>query len=565
MFFSSRPYHFHQPTFQQKKQGAAVIAAPQHQLTIAAGAAAVQGVRSLAGAARERKQRRKEREASSENDESDSSNVPPSRDASSSTLALAGESGGNSSAANVTQPVDLVWTDLSVLVPDKQAAAAAVASGQMKKRAAAKTLKKAIICKVSGVAAAGRLVAIMGPSGGGKTTLLHALAGQLARAPGVEATGSVIALVPLTTAASSKGDERTSKRTPTRSPPRVAFVQQSDEFFSMLTVRETLELAARLRARKGTPETEISATAEALMRRLGLAKVADARVGGGRARGLSGGERKRLSIACELVGSPAVLFADEPTSGLDSFQAERVVAALSDLAKAEGRTVVASVHQPRSSAFALFDDLVLLAEGKVAYSGPAADALSFFASAEGGSHDCPRHFNPAEFLADLVSVDHSSPEAEEASRARVKGVTDAWEAKQAKEKKGKKGELVSSSHDSQNPNHYHHHHATRTSFLIQLSLLGKRAWRQTTRDKATALARAASSLSSALIFGSIYWRLGKGQASIQDRMGLLQVSAINAAMSALVKTLAAFPRVRCFCFGEFSRKREGKKTTRIFY
>ena len=539
-------------------QGAAVIAAPQHQMTIAAGAAAVQGVRALAGAARERNQR-KQREQEEASEESDSSVSPspvssaaPSRNPSAS--ALAPSAASDPANVNVTQPVDLLWSDLSVFVPDKAAAAAAVASGTMNERAAAKKLKKSILYKVSGVAAAGRLVAIMGPSGGGKTTLLHALAGQLAKAPGLEATGSVVALVPVaatkvetatTTAAAQK------KRTPTRSPPRVAFVQQSDEFFSMLTVRETLELAARLRAKQDTPEAEISATAEALMRRLGLAKVADARVGGGRARGLSGGERKRLSIACELVGSPAVLFADEPTSGLDSFQAERVVSALSDLAKNDGRTVVASIHQPRSSAFALFDDLVLLAEGKVAYSGPAAEALSHFASEEGGGHRCPSHFNPAEFLADLVSVDHSSPEAEEASRERVRGITDAWAAKQETERLnggggggGVGGELFKSPRHS----HSHHHHGSRTSFPTQLSLLGKRAWRQTTRDGATACARAASSLSSALIFGSIYWRLGKGQASIQDRMGLLQVSAINAAMSALVKTLSAFPRVSVCLF-----------------
>jgi len=521
-------------------------------------------VRALAGAARRRRSEQREDASAEESDSSVSPSVAPSSSSSSASspallaLSAKGEQEDSiSSDVNVTRPVDLVWSDLSVLVPDKAAAAAAVASGALRKRAAAKKLKKAILSKVSGVAAAGRLVAIMGPSGGGKTTLLHALAGQLARAPGLQATGSVVALVP--SRRGGGGDAaaaKEAKRTAARSPPRVAFVQQSDEFFSMLTVRETLELAARLRAEEGTPEAQISATAGALMRRLGLAKVADARVGGGSARGLSGGERKRLSIACELVGSPAVLFADEPTSGLDSFQAERVVAALSELARAEGRTVVASIHQPRSSAFALFDDLVLLAEGRVAYSGPAADALAYFASERGGGHGCPPHFNPAEFLADLVSVDHSSPEAEAGSRARVKGITDAWAAKVEREREGGGGkgaaeQLSRSSHRS-------HRRASqggsRTSFLTQLSLLGRRAWRQTTRDRATALARAASSLSSALIFGSIYWRLGKGQASIQDRMGLLQVSAINAAMSALVKTLSAFPRVRRLSF--FSQHRE---------
>ena len=91
--------------------------------------------------------------------------------------------------------------------------------------------------------------------------------------------GSVVALVPTTKKENGAGGAgetaaaASAKRTPARHPPRVAFVQQSDEFFSMLTVRETLELAARLRAKKDTPDAEITATAEALMRRLGLAKV----------------------------------------------------------------------------------------------------------------------------------------------------------------------------------------------------------------------------------------------------------------------------------------------------
>lgn len=448
-------------------QGAAAIAAPAHNLPIAALAAGVSfwRARKAQGGGGKR---------------------PPSAP----------------SAADLahTGPVDIVFTDVTVTVP----------AGRGKNAGT----KKAI-SRVSGVARAGRLTAIMGPSGGGKTTLLHVLAGQLAAGAGVRASGRVGATV-----AGSPG---------VAAPrPRVAFVRQDDAFFSMLTVAETVDMAARLRA----PDEEgAAAEAEGLVRALGLAASSSARVGGPRARGLSGGERKRLAIACELVGSPPVLFADEPTSGLDAFAAGRVVAALKALATA-GRTVVASVHQPRSSAFAQFDDLILLSGGRIVYSGPAADAVAHFAAL---GHACPPATNPAEFLADLVAVDHASPEAAASSTARVEALAAAWAARQ-----DEGGALAVAA----TPTTSAVAHLPRAPLATQARLLLTRAWRQATRDRAATVARAASSLSSALIFGSIFWRLPRTQASIQDRLGLLQVASINAAMSALVKTLAVFPLER---------------------
>ena len=88
--------------------------------------------------------------------------------------------------------------------------------------------------------------------------------------------------------------------------------------------------------------------------------------------------------------------------------AVQVMLTLKDLA-AEGKTVVVTIHQPRSSIFALFDDLVLLAEGALVYGGPAVEAVGHFRDQ---GFQCPPNYNPAEFLADLISVDHSSPEAE---------------------------------------------------------------------------------------------------------------------------------------------------------
>lgn len=113
-------------------------------------------------------------------------------------------------------------------------------------------------------------------------------------------------------------------------------------------------------------------------------------------RGISGGEKRRVSIACELVTSPSIIFLDEPTSGLDAYNAYNVVECLVSLARTYKRTVIFTIHQPRSNIYALFDKLVLLAKGKMIYSGPAQQAaLDHFASI---GFTCPLGFNMADYL-----------------------------------------------------------------------------------------------------------------------------------------------------------------------
>lgn len=128
-------------------------------------------------------------------------------------------------------------------------------------------------------------------------------------------------------------------------------------------------------------------------------------MGNNKVRGVSGGERKRLAIACELLSAPSLLFLDEPTSGLDAFQAHAVAASLRALTAA-GHTVVASVHQPRSTVFALFDDLLLLAEGRVAFHGPARAAVVHFAAV---GLVAPPDAAPAEWLIDMARATAAAP------------------------------------------------------------------------------------------------------------------------------------------------------------
>jgi ABC-type multidrug transport system ATPase subunit len=410
------------------------------------------------------------------------------------------------SGAVAPVPVTVAWEGIECEVRDKR--------GKVVKR---------VLQNVSGRAKAGKLLAIMGPSGSGKTTLLNVLAGQLAASPRVRLTGSLTV----------------NGRPFAKSKHRVAYVRQEDLFFSQLTVRETLSLAAELQLPKTWKVKARERYVQELLYRLGLVTCADTIVGDAKARGISGGEKKRLSIACELIASPSVIFADEPTTGLDAFQAERVMETLRKLAQ-EGHTVVCSIHQPRGSIYSKFDDLILLSSGAVVYAGAAQDhALAYFADL---GHRCPEHTNPAEYFADLISVDYSSSENEGATRKKIAALVEAFSSKQ-KEETG--NHWLTSYGDSDDEGMVQDTFTVdKGGFLRQFQLLLRRAWRQTTRDKATNRVRGTMSITSALIFGSIFWRMGRSQTSVQDRMGLLQVAAINTAMAALTKTVNVFPKER---------------------
>ncbi|KAL3368052.1 hypothetical protein AABB24_009095 [Solanum stoloniferum] len=362
----------------------------------------------------------------------------------------------------------------------------------------------------------------MGPSGSGKTTLLNVLAGQTKASPKLNLSGLLdINGVPFS-----------------NKIYKFAYVRQEDLFFSQLTVRETLSLAAELQLQDVSSIEERDEYVNNLLFKTGLVSCADSRIGDAKFRGISGGEKKRLSLACELIASPSVVFADEPTTGLDAFQAERVMETLRQLAQ-DGHTVICSIHQPRGSVYAKFDDIVLLAGGSLIYAGPARDEVLAYFSKFG--YICPDNVNPAEFLADLISIDYSSRESVYSSQKRINGLVESFS-----EKIPEVLYATSLVRDSSKThvNFQKKSISRKGGWWRQFRLLLKRAWMQASRDGPTNKVRARMSIASALIFGSIFWRMGISQTSIQDRMGLLQVAAINTAMAALTKTVGVFPKER---------------------
>ena len=242
---------------------------------------------------------------------------------------------------------------------------------------------KQILTNIQGSVHPGELLAIMGASGAGKTSFLDILARKKKRgtvAGDFWLNGEKVA-----------DDEFKSV---------IGFVDQEDTMLPTLTVHETILDSALLRLPKEMSRNAKEQKVEDVERQLGIYHIRHQVIGSEEsARGISGGEKRRVGIACELVTSPSILFLDEPTSGLDAFNAFNVVECLVTLVKTYNRTVVFTIHQPRSNIVALFDQLMLLAEGRVVYSGPYSKCQSYFDSI---GYACPPGFNIADYLVDLT-------------------------------------------------------------------------------------------------------------------------------------------------------------------
>ena len=236
-----------------------------------------------------------------------------------------------------------------------------------------------VLTGISGAVKPGQIMAVMGASGAGKSTLLDLLARKSKHglvSGDVRVNGNNV-------------DDAHYKRL-------IGFVDQEDMLMSTLTVYETILYSALLRLPRDMSFEAKSLRTMETMHELGILAIRDSRIGDTGRRSISGGEKRRVSIACELVTSPSILFLDEPTSGLDAFNAFNVVESLVTLARDYKRTVVFTIHQPRSNIVAMFDQLVLLASGRTVYSGEYERCHAYFDSI---GYPCPPGFNIADYLS----------------------------------------------------------------------------------------------------------------------------------------------------------------------
>jgi ABC transport system ATP-binding/permease protein len=238
---------------------------------------------------------------------------------------------------------------------------------------------KTLLEHVSFKALPGDLIALMGPSGAGKTTLLLALNGYLPPSAGqVRINGQDLYAI----YDALRGS--------------IGYVPQDDIVHPELTVYEAVRYSARFRLPPDYSELEIDRRVSTTLAQLGLENVAHLEIGRPERKILSGGQRKRVNIAMELVTDPVIMFLDEPTSGLAADDTTALVQLLSDLAKATGKTIICTIHQPAKDEYEKFNLALILGQGGIAmYYGPTVEGYRFFGSwltRQGKSHalDNPR-------------------------------------------------------------------------------------------------------------------------------------------------------------------------------
>lgn len=247
---------------------------------------------------------------------------------------------------------------------------------------------KILLNGVSGEAREGQIMAVLGASGSGKSTLIDALADRIAK----DSLKGTITL----------NDEVLNSR---MLKVISAYVMQDDLLFPMLTVEETLMFSAEFRLPRTLSKSKKKSRVQALIDQLGLRNAAKTVIGDEGHRGVSGGERRRVSIGIDIIHDPIVLFLDEPTSGLDSTSAFMVVKVLQRIAQS-GSIVVMSVHQPSYRILSLLDRLIFLSHGQTVYSGSPANLPIFFGEF---GHPIPETENRTEFALDLIRELEETP------------------------------------------------------------------------------------------------------------------------------------------------------------
>ncbi|XP_004236984.1 ABC transporter G family member 21 [Solanum lycopersicum] len=418
-------------------------------------------------------------------------------------------------------PVTLKFEDVSYTIKLKSNKGGYFFSHQQKQN-------RVILQNVMGIVKPGELLAMLGPSGSGKTTLLTSLAGRLHG----KFSGNI-----------TYNDQQFSSSM----KRKTGFVTQDDVLYPHLTVFETLTYAALLRLPSKLTKEEKIEQVELVIMELGLTRCRNSMIGGQLFRGISGGERKRVSIGQEMLVNPSLLLLDEPTSGLDSTTAQRIVATLRWLARG-GRTVVTTIHQPSSTLFRMFDKIIVLTEGCPIYYGKSSLVMEYFASI--GYAPGFNFMNPADFLLDLANgITHDTRHYDQHELIMKQDQSENQNAtKQSLISSYRKNiypllkeEINQSCKRSIRSSSISRDHQWTTSWWLQFKVLLGRGLKERKHEAYSGL-RIFQVMSVSFLSGLLWWHCNTNH--IMDQVGLLFFFSIFWGFFPLFSAIFAFPQER---------------------
>lgn len=373
-----------------------------------------------------------------------------------------------------------------------------------------------ILKSVSFVARSSEILAVVGPSGTGKSTLLRIVSGRV-RDKDFDPKSIML------------NDNAVTSQVQLRKI--CGFVAQEDTLFPLLTVKETLMFSAKFRLKEMSAR-ERDDRVEGLMQELGLIQVADGFVGDEENRGISGGERKRVSIGVDVIHDPPILLLDEPTSGLDSSSALQVIELLSSMARAKERTIVLSIHQPSYRILQCIPNFLILSQGSVAHNG-SLESLELAITRQG--FKIPPQINPLEFsmeiistLEELYSKNHFPSEVD---REEVYPSFSTLKIELA---------------NKQTPSDH------LLSRFSEITVLCIRFWKIIYRTKQLLLARTMQALVGGFGLGSVYVKVRKDEGGVAERLGLFAFS-LSFLLSSTVEALPIYLQERHVLMKEASR------------
>ncbi|EFA81206.1 ABC transporter G family protein [Heterostelium album PN500] len=356
-----------------------------------------------------------------------------------------------------------------------------------------------LLKNINGTVSPGELVAVFGPSGSGKTTLLDILAN---RKESGDITGTVLI--------NGEPFDEEYKRL-------CSYVVQEDILLPTITVRETLRFYADLKLPSSWTNREKEERIQSVLEQIGLTHRADMKIGGMlpggiHVRGLSGGEKRRVTIGCGLVTSPSIMLLDEPTSGLDTTSAMAVMKTLVELTQDKNVTVICTIHQPRSEIYRLFTKVLVLSEGRLVYYG--SDPVNHFVDL---GYPFPEQTNPADYILDAVT------QIKENGRANEVGdrLADSYSA-QVAEVNARLGADVGA---SRGPKKYSS--AYNNGLFTQFLVLWKRTGRDFLRNPSNSIIRFVVAAFVGLLFGACFANLSYTAKGMQSRAAVLFYLVIN--------------------------------------